>query len=121
MEYDEVVHAAFLEELEKIAFSKKLLKVFQARKGRRFRMGRRSLRAATLLKKYSEYTPTLGSSPGETVVENPVRKKKRRDEVPSREDMNSPPEREDGRNSATTVHGQSTTLNDIGNYPTEHP
>jgi hypothetical protein len=119
----EVLRAAFVDELEKIAVSRHRLSVAQSRKGRR------PLRVDTLLRKEKDgtlyktsqsYMPAQPFSAGLPDAAEAKRPKKK-GEVPSREDLNVV-QRGDQREAATTVTGIGQTFNNIGavNSPAEH-
>lgn len=132
----EPAFTAFLDELEKIAavkgvtFSRARLRQFAARlKGRhrsivRPRKATTVIRQNTLKHKLGEYNPTMGnaSAPQPWMIHeiSPKNPNKKKGDVPSREEMDEP-KRMDARESAATVFGPGSQLNNIAatNYPTE--
>lgn len=122
--YSEVLHIAFLDELEKIAVSSDRLRVVaQGRKGRR------PISVSTFLKKDKDGTlfkhtgnhekvagDNLGQAgvPWEEGVADPgaATKPKKRGEVPTKEDHDAVT-RMDGRGEAATVYGQGQTFTNI--------
>lgn len=118
-----VLKGAFFDELEKIAVSKHRLSVAQARQGRR------PMTVSTLLKKEKEgtlYKKGQFYGPSQPVSVGPAdpgeaRRPKKKGDVPSREDTDVV-QRQDQRESATTVHGLGHSSTNIGavNHPAEH-
>lgn len=112
MEYDVAIENAFFDELEKIAASFKRLHVPKSR------LGRRPMSVATLLRK--EKDGTLFRKHGEARVSyeegeldpSAAKLRKKRGEIPSRDD--EPVEkREDGRENVATTHGLGQTYNNM--------
>jgi hypothetical protein len=119
-----VLRSAFLDELEKIAVSRHRLSVAQSRKGRR------PMTVTTLLKKEKEgtlykhgqfYAPAQPFSTGPADPAEARRPKKKKGDVPSKEDGDVV-HRADQRDSATTVTGLGQSSTNIGavNHPAEH-
>lgn len=110
MDPREIMKAAFIDELEKIGASLKMLRVPKSRGGRR------SISVDKLLKKEKDGTLrkhgfVVGVEDGETGTGS-AKPPKKRGEVPSREDT-APHTREEGRDNATNVHGPATLLSDV--------
>jgi hypothetical protein len=119
--------AAFTDELEKIAaaklFSRQRMKEFAARMAGRHRALVRPRKATTtvakpkLKYKLSEYTPaTAGAimNDGSTQQELVAKKPRLKSDVPSRESMDTGPNRMDGRDNATTIYAPGSQLTGIG-------
>jgi hypothetical protein len=61
------------------------------------------------------YSPALPFSAGEPNIPMPLSAaRRRRGDAPSKEDMDAIPKREDGKESATTIHSQSQSGSNIG-------
>jgi len=126
------VFEAFLDELEKISaarvalFSPARMRQFSARMKGRHRARVRPRKATTVIRqntlkhKLGEYTPTMGNAstpnPQEVLPRSPNRKK---GDVPSREEMEAEPSRQDGRGNATTLYAPGSQQNpaDATNSP----
>lgn len=132
MGFELATQDAFLDELEKIAFSGKLTRQLQARAGHKVRSVIRPKKATTLLAKsqygtikhkLAEYTPTMGWSVGEQFPEIVSKRPKRKGDIPSREDMDMGPQKSDGRDNTLTINGPGSQSLNIGatNHPSEHP
>ncbi len=68
-----------------------------------------------MLRKMSQfYAPSQPFTAGSLAIDNAALAKKRKGDVPSKEDMNALPKREDGRESATTVYGLGQQTSNIG-------
>lgn len=112
MDYSSALESAFFDELEKIAASFRRLRMPKSR------IGRRSMSVATLLRKEKDGTLYRKHAEARVSFEDPAldpgaaRPRKKRGEVPSRDD--EPVEkREDGRDNVATTHGLGQTYNNM--------